>query len=181
MQREKPLKLLFARARKVDNRLSDWMRRHHDDLLLELGSGRVAAWAPVMRIVDELGLRDDRGNTPTRDTVARTWQRVKKDVAQRRRKAPALAPGEIAPGVRALQSGDDREGPQPPKQEEPRRPLAIRPARMKGTSQPGGASKPQDTAMAPRPNTARDGAADEIKRVLDRMGSRRTPLPKTVR
>lgn len=41
---------LFAAARQADRRVSVWMRRHHADLVVELGTGRVA-WRRVLPVL----------------------------------------------------------------------------------------------------------------------------------
>ena len=51
--RQKEITVLFAKVRNADRRLSDWMRANHDDLLAELGSGRIV-WRPVTRAIADL-------------------------------------------------------------------------------------------------------------------------------
>jgi hypothetical protein len=58
--RKNEITTLFAKVRSADRRLSDWMRANHDDLLVELGSGRIV-WRPVLQVIADLGLLDEHG------------------------------------------------------------------------------------------------------------------------
>jgi len=61
--------------------LTAWLEYRHDDLLAQLGSGRVR-WQDWLRLFRKLDLRDANGNHPTVETVRKAWQRVraKKDL-----------------------------------------------------------------------------------------------------
>jgi len=106
--RPKTLSAAFARARQEQRLLYDWLRDNHDTFAAELGQLRPRdRWTRALRVIADLGLLDDRGNAVTRDTAIRTWKRVREDVAAARAKRqgappPALARGEIAPGVRGV-------------------------------------------------------------------------------
>jgi hypothetical protein len=186
--REKKITALFAKVRNADRRLSDWMRANHDDLLVELGSGRVV-WRPVMQVIAELGLLDEHGKQPTRDTAFRTWQRVRGDAAatraRRQAKPAVLARGEIAPGVRALVGQDDQTsemGVRPMVRQQCMR-LDIRPARP-FADMPGSAIQTPDvpavTAIPTEVAPVEDADA-QIQRVFDAIGAARTPMPKIIR
>ncbi len=50
------------------------MTRHHDELMRELGAGRVE-WAAALVVFAKLGLTDEGGKAGiTRDTASRTWR-----------------------------------------------------------------------------------------------------------
>ena len=189
--RQKEITGLFAKVRDADRRLYDWMRAHHDDLLVELGTERIV-WRPVMQVIAELGLVDEHGKEPTRDTAFRTWLRVRRDVAAsraRKQGRPAfLASGEIAPGVRALPGQDDQAAGTgvPPMVGQRRMQLDIRPARALG-DMPGAAIETPDVpAIAAVPTAVIvaapiEDADAQIRRVFDAIGAARTPMPKLIR
>jgi hypothetical protein len=190
MPRPKKITALFAEVRNGDKRLSDWMRANHDDLLVELGPGRIA-WRQFMKVIEILGLVDERGKKPTRDTVARTWHRVRGDVAtnraKRRRKPEVLTPGEIAPGVRALPDHDSQtaEAVVEPGLTRPPIRLDIRPARplagmpAAAIQRPG---VPPDTSGRTSVAVAAPGedADAQFRRVFEAMDAARTPMPKPI-
>jgi hypothetical protein len=187
MARRKQITALFAKVRHADRRLYDWMRAHHDELLVELGSGRIV-WRPVMRVIADLGLVDDRGQKPTRDTAFRTWRRVRGEVAKacaKKQDKPALhTPGEIAPGVRALLGQDDQASAQP-MVTPPRMRLDIRPARPIGPSlgstfQRGEVPAIATNATSVTAKTLVEEPGAQIRRVFDAIGATRTPMPKVV-
>ncbi|CAM3169127.1 hypothetical protein MEME101129_21990 [Methylobacterium mesophilicum] len=102
-RQDKGITAVFARARAGDRRLAPWMNRHHDELVREIGTGRVE-WAAALSAFSALGLTDDHGRPLTRDTASRTWRRVREAVAvARQTEARARpAPGELVPGVRLV-------------------------------------------------------------------------------
>jgi len=171
MGRTTKVRLLFAKARAEERRLYDYMRQHHDDLAAEFGEGRIL-WRTPLKVFANLKLVDENGKTPTRGTAIRTWKRVRDDVAAARarqegaKSGQALAPGEVAPGVRAATLPALL--PQAPT---PTRPLA-------------------ETGASPAPANAlpREGGQpaalsdDELQRVLDdlaqKQGGPRLPLPR---
>ncbi|TXN64331.1 hypothetical protein, partial [Methylobacterium sp. WL6] len=99
------IQALFATARQADRRVSVWMRTHYAELVVELGTGRVA-WRRVLPILAELGLTDEVGQPLTRDTASRTWKRVCREITTQQGAkvppAPQPTPGELAPGVRRV-------------------------------------------------------------------------------
>ena len=107
MARPRTLSASFARIRQEQRLLYDWLRDRHDEFAAELAAVRVRdRWTRALKVIAEHELVDDRGNQVTRDTAIRTWKRVREDVAAARARRqgappPALAPGEVAPGVRA--------------------------------------------------------------------------------
>ena len=188
--RQKEITGLFAKVRNADRRLTDWMRANHDDLLAELGSGRIV-WRPVMRIIAELGLLDEHGKAPTRDAASRTWLRVRRDVAAsraRKQGRPALlASGEIAPGVRALRGDDDQAAGMgvPPMVGQRRMRLDIRPARPLGDMPSSATQTPDIPAIAASPAevtvaTPPEDADAQIRRVFEAIAAARTPMPKII-
>lgn len=190
MPREKSIAILFAKVRSADRRLADWMRANHDDLLAELGSRRIV-WRPLMQVITELGLLDEHGKQPTRDTAFRTWRRVRDDVAasrtERRDKHAALGLDEIAPGVRALADHSDRseEGVLPRVRQQDLH-LHIRFARPLTEMPTAANEKPDGPAVATNPLEKAipepgEDASEQIRRVLDAIGAARTPMPKIIR
>ena len=107
MARPRTLSASFARIRQEQRLLYDWLRDRHDEFAAEIAAVRVRdRWTRALKVIAEHGLVDDRGSQVTRDTAIRTWKRVREDVAAARARrqgapSPALAPGEVAPGVRA--------------------------------------------------------------------------------
>ena len=187
--RKREITALFAKARNADGRLSDWMRANYDDLLAELGSGRIV-WRPVLQVIADLGLLDEHGKRPTRDTTFRTWRRVCRDVAASRARdqgKPAfLTRREIAPGVRALPVHDDQNagiGLLPMATQRGVR-LDIRPARARA-DMPGSAIQTLSAITAsPTADTVAAPIEDvdaQIRRVFDAIGAARTPMPKVIR
>lgn len=162
MARPRTLSALFARIRQEQRLLYDWLRDRHDEFAAELAAVRVRdRWTRALKVIAEHGLVDDRGNQVTRDTAIRTWKRVREDVAiarTRRQGAPppALAPGEVAPGVRAA-----REQVAAPV-------LVLMPA-----------PPPAQGMAATVPGAAQEG--DPMQRLRASMQAGKVPMPKTVR
>jgi hypothetical protein len=181
--RPKEIGALFAKVRASDKRLYDWMLAHHDELVAELGSGRVL-WHPVMQVIAELGLVDDRGRQPTRDTAFRTWHRVRNNVAKtraERQDKPALKAGEISPGVRSLLNQNDQ-----PDVKAPRMRLDIRPAipvgrNLGSTFRTEGLPTITSGAASVIDTRPVEEVSAEIQRVFAAIGATRTPMPKIVR
>jgi hypothetical protein len=185
MARPKKISKLFCDARAADTRLSTWMRRHYDALLEELGPGRIQ-WRSPLRVLADLGLTDEHGQPVSRDAAARTWLRVRREVAAAREKrseaaVATLQPGELAHGVRTTRAtADDALRPllQPRVDISPARPRdptrrffvadADAPARLDA-----------GTVVSRSPSaTASPDAAEQIQRVLREIGFARTPLPR---
>lgn len=156
--RDRGIAAAFARARTGDRRLGPWMMRHHDELLREIGTGRIE-WAPPLAVFASLGLADEHGRSLTRDTASRTWRRVRIAVAAARQaESRTLSrPGEIAPGVRLIPSSAI---PSSQRVHAPVPPLVLA-AGVPGVA-PGGAEE----------------ATERIRSVLDAMGANRVPLPR---
>jgi hypothetical protein len=130
------------------------MKRHHDDLAREIGTGRVE-WAVPLAIFTALGLTDDHGRAISRDTASRTWRRVREAVAAAR-KVEARgrpAPGELVLGVRLV---------------------APAPAPMPVRTAPASAAPAASFAGTP---AGAEEATERIRAVLDAMGATRVPLP----
>lgn len=156
--RDRGIAAAFARVRAGDRRLAPWMSRHHDELLKELGTGRIE-WASPLAVFASLGLTDEHGRSLTRDTASRTWRRVRTAVAAAKQaQARTLPrPGEIAPGVRLVP------------------PTGI------PSLQRVHAPVPPDVLAAGVPGAAPGGAeeaTERIRSVLDVMGAARVPLPR---
>lgn len=158
MARPRTITALFTRARQRQQVLFDWMRSHHDDLAAELARDR-GRWDQALQVIADLKLVDDRGKPPTRDTIVRTWKRVRDDVAAARakqeaaRSAQALAPGDVAPGVRAVA--------------QPR------------TAAPAPALRPDQAEKAAAPGA--EPNSDPLQRLRASMEAGKVPMPRTVR
>ena len=127
------------------------MTRHHDELLRELGTGRIEWTAPLAAFAS-LGMTDDHGRSLSRDTASRTWRRVRMAVASARQAEARTAPrpGELVRGVRLVAS------PTPPAM----RTLPV----------------PPSLAAVLVTNSV-DEATERIAAVLAGMGASRVPLP----
>ena len=104
-RRDRGIAAAFARARAGDRRLGTWMIRHHDEMLRQLGTGRIQWTAPLAAFAD-LELTDEHGRPLTCDTASRTWRRVREAVAAARQAEARArpAPGELVPGVRVVRA-----------------------------------------------------------------------------
>ncbi len=155
----------------------DYMRQHYDDLAVEFGAGRIL-WRTPLKVFASLKLVDENGNTPTRDTAIRTWQRARADVAAARVRQQAakagqpLGPGEVAPGVRIMPS-----------------PGATGWDNARLSQMPGGLLSQGDAVVpavqpGPVPGTLPDGSGDASSSHLDRlrasMEAGKVPTPKVV-
>lgn len=158
MARPRTLSASFARIRQDQRLLYDWLRDRHDEFAAELAAVRVRdRWTRALKVIAEHGLVDDRGSQVTRDTAIRTWKRVREDVAAARARrqgapSPALAPGEVAPGVRA--------------------------AREQAAA-PAPALVPAQGMAATAPSAAQE--SDPLQRLRASMQAGKVPMPKTVR
>jgi hypothetical protein len=142
----------FARARSGDRRLGPWMVRNHDELLRELGAGRIE-WSAPLVVFASLGLTDEHGQSLSRDTASRTWRRVRVAVEAARKAEARTAPrpGELVHSVRLVVS------PAPPA-------MRIMPV------------PPSPVAVPPVGGV--EEATERIRAVLDTMGASRVPLPR---
>ena len=175
-----------ARAESGRNTLAAWFRAHHDELLAEL-AGRPIEWDLYLAVFAKRGLRDADGNIPTRNTASKTWQRVQAAIAteKARKQAQAtpatrLAADEIAPGVRRLEPIQTAQQAAPIQELlRPRMRLDIRPAR------PLTDGVLEDRSLLPTSAQAEAAPAadaqEQIRRALDALDDRRTPMPRVVR
>lgn len=156
MARPNSISASFARIRQEQRQLYDWMRDHHDAFAAELDAlSPRNRWTRTLGVIAGLKLVDSHGNAVTRDTAIRTWKRVRDDVAAARSKRqgappPALAPGEIAPGVHAA------------------------PGRITAPTPVWGAPNPSTVAgHAP-------AQPDPMRRLHEQMNAGKVPMPKTL-
>lgn len=179
------------------NTLARWMRTHHDELLAGI-DGKPIDWELYINAFARRGLKDADGNSPTKATASRTWYRIRAAVAieQARKQAqavmPALAPGEIAAGVRSLVPPTPSVAAPAIDPPRPRMTLDIRPAtpRTDATAGPtldGLSSTPMpsrplpvDAPVSSTPGHPDDTAAEQVRRLLGQMNARTVPLPKIV-
>lgn len=172
---------LYKSARRAQNRLADWMRDHFADLRAELGNGRID-WRATRQIVDALGLTDEHGQTPSADTLTRTWRRVRRQVAVKseptRAGSAPLKPDEIAPGVRRATAAETT---QALRASAPH--IDVRPARPRQEDALAGqnpSQAPPSTDAATMAGRDADDAEDQIRAVLAQMGAARVPMPRAV-
>jgi len=97
-----------ARGRGRHSSLYRWLQANRKDFAAMLATMQ-PAWRDVATGLAALGLRDGDGKPPTGERARKAWWDVQRGTAARRRgKAtpapPPLAPGEIAPGVRATET-----------------------------------------------------------------------------
>lgn len=174
-----------ARAESGRNTLAAWFRTHHDELLAEL-AGRPIEWDLYLAVFAKRGLKDADGNTPTRTTASKTWHRVRAAIkTERARKqsqaasAAKLAPDEIAPGVRHLEPAHAAQAAPAQEPAHPRMKLDIRPARPLADVSAEGRPAP---ALLSREEAAHPADVQEqIRRVLDALDEKRTPMPRIIR
>jgi hypothetical protein len=165
MPRPRTVSASFARVRQETRLLYDWLRDHHDDFAAELDRTRVRdRWKLAMKLFAHHRLLDGRGNPPTQDTAIRTWKQVRADVAAARAKQqsvppPALAPGEIAPGVRVAAQASA---------------WVSMPAVL-----PLSAGQAPLSETRPDPDQASD-ETDPIRRLRASMQASKVPMPKPV-
>ncbi|MCC0808823.1 hypothetical protein FPV16_21885 [Methylobacterium sp. W2] len=128
------------------------MMQHHDELLRELGTGRIE-WATPLAVFSKIGLTDDHGQSLNRDTASRTWRRVRTAVAVARQAEAGIAPrtGELVRGVRLV--------------------APSAPPVMCTVPVP-----PSPVAVPPINGV--DEATERIRTVLNAMGAARVPLPR---
>ena len=164
-----------------------WMRQRHD-ALADAFTEAPPAWSAFASAVAAIGLTDADGKPPTAEGARQTWYRVRRDVAAARarrlaKSAPALAPGEIAPGVRAAAPVAEPDTPRP------RMALDIRPARALADLPAPPPAPPADAAPAPSSagppapseNAApAQDAAEQMRRVFAAMEAGTTPMPKVM-
>lgn len=162
-----------VRGRTARSSLYRWLRAHHDPFLEDWTEA--ADWPAFVQAFAALGLTDRTGKAPAPETARKTWLQVRKDVARARAKqpsgrAPALAPGEIAPGVRAAPSAQAGLDGGPAFLE-----LDIRPARPAAVFQIAEAP-----ASGPAPIQTNEDADAQIRRVLAAAAANKVPTPKPI-
>lgn len=186
MAKRNRIGVLFRKVRAEDKHLFDWMLSNYDELVLQLGPGRII-WRPVMRVIADLGLIDDHGKPPTQDTAARTWRRVCRRVvttrAARQSRQSLLGAGEIAPGVLLADGQTGQPMPETIAALKPRVRLEIRPVRPIGAAPPPEPMPILPTTTSPTASsnhTPFEDADDQIKRVFDAFAASRPPMPKVI-
>lgn len=154
----------FRKERRIGRRVADWMKENYELLFVELGATR-CDWRVVGAVVRDLKLVDQRGNPPSRATLARTWKIVSEKeasiVVNPRRvdvSRDQLRIGEIAQGVRSLSGFNEK--PSRPPFTLPGGPLVV-PNRVEGETTPD--------------------VDNQIARVLAEIGGARVPMPKASR
>jgi hypothetical protein len=181
--------LKVARGRTARSSLYRWLRENHDEFLIDWTEA--ADWPAFVQAFAALGLTDRTGKPPAVETARKTWLQVRKDVAkaearQQAKRAPPLAPGEIAPGVRAVpppSAGETR----------PQIKLEIRPAKPRletpaaeptpPSSQPRASAREAPPAQIASPSS--EGATDEeveasLRRMREQMTAKKVPIPKSI-
>jgi hypothetical protein len=183
-----------VRGRTARSSLYRWLRAYHDQFLEDWTEA--ADWPAFSEAFARLGLTDRTGKSPIPETARKTWLQVRKDVAkaktrQMAKRAPALAPGEIAPGVRAVETPARIMDDAP----RPRMTLDIRPSRPHvETSAPEITAAPSQP-LAPDPETPPDQISSAVSKgrsltdeevaanlrlLTDRLNSRKVPIPKPI-
>jgi hypothetical protein len=80
-----------------------WMLDHHDEIAAAAGGGR-PRWGQLCERFAALGLKDGKGNVPSREAARRTWRHVRELVAKSTPRAPTSPkrkyPSRISPGWR---------------------------------------------------------------------------------
>ena len=184
MPRPNAVSRAFARIRAEENRLDDWMRAHHDELLAEYGGSRVN-WRRTLRVLHDLALTDSTGKPPTKETARKIWGRVRaavaKDRARRQAKpAPELAPGEIAPAVRAVANAPGA-GPAAPvwPRREQRKPD---PATDSGRAPPPDGAAIPDSAAPDQPGQTvpPEVVAQRMQALYATIQAGKVPMPKVI-
>lgn len=170
--------------------LSRWLRAHHDAFAAMLAD-KEPSWDEVATALAAMGLRDGEGKPPTGERTRKAWWAMRRAKAAARAKRqgtplPALALGELAPGVHAA-PGTDVAGvsrPRPRLDIRPATPLAHTPARPllpiaspiplpSGPIVTGSAVLP----VQPQPD---EGAAEQVRRLREQMETGKVPVPKVV-
>ncbi len=183
-----------VRGRTGRSALYRWLRAHHEQFLEDWTEA--ADWPAFSEAFARLGLTDRTGKPPLPDTARKTWLQVRKDVAkaktrQMSKREHSLAPDEIAPGVRAVET-PARNADDAPR---PRMTLDIRPARPHvETSAPETTAAPSQP-LAKDPETRPDQisspiakgrsltdeqVAEDLRLMRERLNARTVPVPKPI-
>ena len=172
-----------VRGRTGRSPLYRWLRANHDQFLEDWTEA--ADWPAFSEAFARLGLTDRTGKPPLPDTARKTWLQVRKDVAkaktrQMSKRGHSLAPDEIAPGVRAVETPARKVDDAP----RPRMTLDIRPARprldMAAERSPSQLSTAAPPSPPPRPVVGDEDADAQIRRVLDEIDGAKVPIPKKI-
>ncbi len=173
-----------VRGRTGRSALYRWLRANHDEFLRDWGDG--ADWPAFSEAFARLGLTDRTGKPPVPETARKTWLQVRKDAAKAKardpaKRAPSLAPDEIAPGVRAVETPARNVDDAP----RPRMTLDIRPARPRLNTAAERSPSQLSTAASPSPPPTKPGGGDDdadaqIRRVLDEIDGAKVPIPRKV-
>lgn len=81
--------------------LETWLRENHDAFAARL-SERIADWDVLVKLFADAGLTDRYGKPPKPETARKTWQRVRRRVADARAKRPDLGPVPVRPAKRGV-------------------------------------------------------------------------------
>ena len=149
------------------------------------------SWDEVAAALAAMGLRDGDGKPPTGERARKAWWGMRRAKAAARAKRqgtppPALAFGEIAPGVHAASRTGMAEvsRPRPRLDIRPATPLAHTPARP---LLPAAAPIPPPSALAvtgsaipPIQAQPDEGAAEQVRRLREQMETGKVPVPKVV-
>jgi len=170
--------------------LSRWLRAHHDAFAAMLAD-KEPSWDEVAAALAAMGLHDGEGKPPTGERTRKAWwgmRRAKAAACAKRQGTPppALAPGELAPGVHVA-PGTDRAGasrPRPRLDIRPATPLDHTPAQplLPAASSVLPPSGPVVTGSAVLPVQAQpgEGAAEQVRRLREQMETGKVPVPKVV-
>jgi len=170
-----------VRGRTARSPLYRWLRSNHDQFLEAWREG--ADWPAFVQAFAALGLTDRTGKPPVPETARKTWLQVRKDIAKVKaddtKRAPSLAPDEIAPGVRAAPVRRTDDAPRP------RITLDARPATPRLNTATARSASRSTTAAPPSPRPTKpaggiDDADAQIRRVLDEIDGGKVPIPKKV-
>lgn len=174
--------LKATRGRTARSSLYRWLRANHDQFLQAWGEG--ADWPAFVQAFAALGLTDRTGKPPVPETARKTWLQVRKDIAKTKadeqaKRAPSLAPDEIAPGVRAV---PDRPA---DNAKRPRTTIDIRPATPRSDTVAARSPSQSTTPVPPSPPPTKpagdvDDAEAQIRRVLDEIDAGKVPIPRKV-
>ena len=157
-----------------DRRLRPFLRRHHAELELFIGHGRID-WTPVRLLVQELDLHDASGKVPTKSAIARAWRAVGLEVEKEaRNRSKPIPAGDLAVGVRlALDQPAD---------------ASVRAARSAAAHQPQASAVALPIAAVASAEADRTpahisgvseppGISEAMRRAIERVTSRSVPRP----
>ena len=158
--------------------LSRWLFAHHDAFAAMLAD-KAPSWDEVAQALAAMGLRDGAGKPPTGERARKAWwtMRRKRDAIRAGRQPappPALRPGEITAGVRAIAPRVT------PFQAVPAPMVPSQPV-TPGTQAPSTLSPAQGSPASGSGAAAGMLSDEELQRVLDELASKqggpKLPLP----